>query len=278
MLLITALIWGTAFVAQSVGMDYVEPFTFNCVRTIVGGIALVPVVLAMRRGRLSKDTVAGGLACGLCLFLAGSVQQIGISMTTAGKAAFVTALYIILVPLIGMLFRKRIPKVIWVCIPVAVTGFWLLCVREGFSVSKGDLLCLASAFFFSCHIITIDYFTGRDTDGVAMSCIQFFVAGLLSAAPMFLFETPRLGGVLEARWPILFTGVLSCGAGYTLQILGQKRTEPSTATLILSLESVFAALAGWAVLGERLSVKETAGCALVFAAVLLAQLPPERLR
>ena len=194
-------------------------------------------------------------------------------MTTAGKAGFITALYIVIVPLLGVFIKKKIPKITWLCAGIAVVGFYLLCVKEGFSVSAGDLLVLCCAFFFSIHIMVIDYFNGKQVDGVRMSCIQFLVAGLISLVLMLVFEQPSLENLWAAKGSILYAGVLSCGVAYTLQILGQRDTEPTTATLILSLESVFAALSGWALLHETLSFKELAGCALVFAAVILAQIP-----
>lgn len=285
-LLLTALIWGTAFVAQSAGMEHVQPFTYNGVRTLIGGLVLIPVIFLFDRLKpadqrpspdeqkeIRRNSLIGGAACGVVLCVASSFQQFGISMTTAGKAGFITALYIVIVPLLGVFIKKKIPKITWLCVGIAVVGFYLLCVKEGFSVSSGDLLVLCCAFFFSIHIMVIDYFNGKQVDGVRMSCIQFLVAGLISLVLMLVFEQPSLENLWAAKGSILYAGVLSCGVAYTLQILGQRDTEPTTATLILSLESVFAALSGWALLHETLSFKELAGCALVFAAVILAQIP-----
>lgn len=286
MLLITALIWGTAFVAQSAGMNYVEPFTYNGVRTLIGGLVLIPVILLFDRlkplsqrptpeekKRISRNSAVGGVFCGILLAVASSLQQYGISMTTAGKAGFITALYIVIVPLMGVFIHKKIPKIIWLCVAIAVAGFYLLCVKEGFTVSLGDLLVLCCAFFFSLHIMCIDHFGAKEVDGVRMSCVQFLVAGLLCMIPMAIFETPTWENLWAARVTILYTGVMSCGVAYTLQILGQRDTDPTTATLLMSLESVFAALSGWVILHESLSVKELFGCVLVFAAVILAQIP-----
>ena len=286
MLLITALIWGTAFVAQSAGMNYVEPFTYNGVRTLIGGIVLIPVILLFDRlkplsqrptpeekKRINRNSAVGGVFCGILLAVASSLQQYGISMTTAGKAGFITALYIVIVPLMGVFIHKKIPKIIWLCVAIAVAGFYLLCVKEGFTVSLGDLLVLCCAFFFSLHIMCIDHFGAKEVDGVRMSCVQFLVAGLLCMIPMAIFETPTWENLWAARVTILYTGVMSCGVAYTLQILGQRDTDPTTATLLMSLESVFAALSGWVILHESLSVKELFGCVLVFAAVILAQIP-----
>lgn len=286
MLLITALIWGTAFVAQSAGMNYVEPFTYNGVRTLIGGLVLIPVILLFDRlkplsqrptpeekKRINRNSAVGGVFCGILLAVASSLQQYGISMTTAGKAGFITALYIVIVPLMGVFIHKKIPKIIWLCVAIAVAGFYLLCVKEGFTVSLGDLLVLCCAFFFSLHIMCIDHFGAKEVDGVRMSCVQFLVAGLLCMIPMAIFETPTWENLWAARVTILYTGVMSCGVAYTLQILGQRDTDPTTATLLMSLESVFAALSGWVILHESLSVKELFGCVLVFAAVILAQIP-----
>lgn len=286
MLLLTALIWGTAFVAQSAGMDHVQPFTYNGVRTLIGGLVLIPVIMlfdrlkpadsrpsAAEQKAINKNSLIGGICCGTVLCVASCFQQFGVSMTTAGKAGFITALYIVIVPLMGVFIKKKIPKIIWLCVAIAVAGFYLLCVKEGFSVGTGDLLVLCCAFFFSIHIMVIDHFTAGKVDGVRMSCVQFLVAGIMAIVLMFLFEEPTLASIWDARVSILYAGVMSCGVAYTLQILGQKDTDPTTATLLMSLESVFAALSGWVLLHESLSLKEIFGCAMVFAAVILAQIP-----
>lgn len=286
MLLLTALIWGTAFVAQSAGMDHVQPFTYNGVRTLIGGLVLIPVIMLFDRLKpadsrpsaaeqkvINKNSLIGGICCGTVLCVASCFQQFGVSMTTAGKAGFITALYIVIVPLMGVFIKKKIPKIIWLCVAIAVAGFYLLCVKEGFSVGTGDLLVLCCAFFFSIHIMVIDHFTAGKVDGVRMSCVQFLVAGIMAIVLMFLFEEPTLASIWDARVSILYAGVMSCGVAYTLQILGQKDTDPTMATLLMSLESVFAALSGWVLLHESLSLKEIFGCAMVFAAVILAQIP-----
>ena len=286
MLLLTALIWGTAFVAQSAGMDHVQPFTYNGVRTLIGGLVLIPVIMLFDRLKpadsrpsaaeqkvINKNSLIGGICCGTVLCVASCFQQFGVSMTTAGKAGFITALYIVIVPLMGVFIKKKIPKIIWLCVAIAVAGFYLLCVKEGFSVGTGDLLVLCCAFFFSIHIMVIDHFTAGKVDGVRMSCVQFLVAGIMAIVLMFLFEEPTLASIWDARVSILYAGIMSCGVAYTLQILGQKDTDPTMATLLMSLESVFAALSGWVLLHESLSLKEIFGCAMVFAAVILAQIP-----
>ncbi len=283
LLLITAIIWGTAFVAQSEGMRYVEPFTYNGVRTLLGGIVLIPIIAVFgkkkpKAPKTDKDrqsariTLIGGIVCGFFLFIAGSFQQSGIALTTAGKAGFITALYIIIVPLIELVLYRKSRLIVWICVFLASAGFYLLCIKEGFSIGKGDLLVLCGALFFAMHIMVIDHFNEKQADGMRMSCIQFFTAGLLMTVCMFLFENPQIGSILDAKYTILYAGIMSCGAAYTLQILGQRDTDPTTATLIMSLESVFAALSGWIILHESLSIKELSGCILVFAAVILAQL------
>ncbi len=282
MLLVTSLIWGTAFVAQSEGMNYVEPFTYNAMRTLLGGIVLIPVILLFRfldkrsgKGKTNyslKDTIIGGLCCGAVLFVASSFQQSGIALTTAGKAGFVTALYIVIVPIIGIFLHRKMPLKMWLFVALALVGFWLLCIKQNFGISSGDMLVFAGAVFFAVHITVIDYFNGKGTDGVLMSCIQFFTAGLLMLICMFIFEKPAVSNIIGAGGTILYAGIMSCGVAYTLQILGQKHTNPTLATMLMSLESVFAALSGWLILGEKLSVKEFFGCVLIFAAVILAQL------
>ena len=281
MLLIAALIWGTAFVAQSEGMRYVEPFTYNATRTLIGGFVLIPIIMIFRSirrksGQTEKTslraTITGGIVCGIFLFIASSFQQSGISMTTAGKAGFITALYIIIVPLFGLIFRRKVSPILWLCVLIAAAGFWLLCIKKGFTIGKGDLLVFCCAIFFAMHIMSIDHFNGKHVDAMLMSCIQFFTAGTLMAICMFLFETPQIGNIFDAKITILYSGFMSSGVAFTLQIIGQKDTEPTVATLLMSLESVFAALSGWLILHEALTLKELTGCILVFSAVILAQL------
>ncbi len=345
MLFITALIWGTAFVAQSTGMNHVGPFTYNGVRNLIASLVLIPIIAVFDRMRQNgsvmpaeaaetEDTAetgspktaekadpagtpkAGtasalmwkesfadmksrsyryGAVCGIFLFIASSLQQCGISMTTAGKAGFITALYIIIVPVLGIFLKKKITPVIWLCVVIAIIGFYLLCIKEGFSISTGDLLVLCCAFFFSLHILVIDHFNRGTVDGVRMSQAQFLTVAILSVPFILLQEMPPMEisysaphllqtnvwaalfqNIWSARLPILYAAVMSSGVAYTLQILGQRYTDPTTATLLMSLESVFAALSGWLILHEHLSIRELAGCALVFAAVLMAQLAPDQ--
>ncbi len=297
LLILTAFIWGTAFVAQSVGMDYLGPFTFNGVRSLVGGAALLPCIwfLGVLNGKDTagkdadgkpdekasvpsgrKELVLGGIACGVLLFGASSLQQLGIQYTTAGKAGFITACYIVIVPVLGVFLGKRIGWKVWLAVATALVGLYFLCITEKFTIGKGDVLIFVCAIVFSLHILVIDYFSPK-VDGVKMSCIQFFVCGIVSLPFMFVLETPKVGAMLEGWMPLLYAGVLSCGVAYTLQIIGQKNVHPAIASLILSLESCFSVLAGWIVLGERLSAKESIGCVLMFAAIILAQLPERKL-
>ncbi len=281
MLLLTAFIWGSAFVAQSIGMDHLGPFTFNAVRNLIGGVALIPVILLMRRGtpqqapQIRRQTWIGGLFCGIVLFAASSFQQFGILYTTVGKAGFITALYIVIVPLLGLFLKKRVPSFVWIAVILATIGLYFLCFPGGvqsFRMEKGDLLVLCCAFLFSGHILVIDHYSPK-VDCVMMSCIQFFIAGAIGFAAMFLFETPRIDAIFRSWGPLLFAGVLSSGVAYTLQVVAQKNTDPAIASLIMSLEAVFAALSGWLVLGETLSARELLGVALMFGAISLAQLP-----
>lgn len=283
LLFLTATIWGVAFVAQSVGMDYVEPFTFNAVRNMIGAIVLLPCIGLLNRlngkdngeaGEPQKKTlIIGGISCGVLLFVASNLQQFGIQYTTVGKAGFITAMYIVLVPVFGIFLHKKAGLKIWAAVALAVAGLYLLCMTDGsFSLQMGDLLVLACAVAFSFHILVIDYFSPK-VDGVKLSCIQFFTCAVLSAIGMLLFEEPKLSQILAAWVPILYAGVMSCGVAYTLQIIGQKGMNPTVASLILSLESVVSLLAGWVILGQKLSKRELAGCALAFAAIILVQLP-----
>ena len=287
LLLLTALIWGAAFVAQSVGMDYIGPFTFNCVRSILGGIVLIPLIYILDKQKKrntskveevepNKKTLAiGGICCGIFLMLGSSLQQIGIQYTTAGKAGFITALYILIVPILGMVVGKKAGIKVWIGVVLAVIGMYFLCMTSGFSIAKGDFYVLLGSIAFSFHILVIDHFSPK-VDGVKMSCIQFLVCGVVSMVPMFLLETPSLESVFAGWFPLLYAGVFSSGVAYTLQIVAQKNMNPAIASLILSMESCFAVLAGWLILGEQLSTRESAGCVLMFAAVILAQLPEKK--
>lgn len=290
LLLLTACIWGVAFVAQCVGMEYVGPFTFNCVRSIIGGLVLIPCIWFLdrldrdktkpekteeERRTERKTLLVGGICCGTVLFLASNFQQFGIQYTSVGKAGFITACYIVIVPVLGIFFQKKCSPVLWISVLLALAGLYLLCMTESFSAGYGDILVFVCAVLFSVHILVIDYFSPK-VDGVRLSCIQFFVCGILSGAAMLVTEAPRLSAILDAWQPILYAGVMSCGVAYTLQIVGQKGMNPTVASLILSLESCISVLAGWLILGQTLSVREGLGCVVMFAAIILAQLPVKK--
>lgn len=279
LLLITATIWGVAFVAQSAGMEYVEPFTFTCVRNIIGGLVLIPFVLLFRKIRkekgpiVTKTELIGGTCCGIALCTATSFQQIGILHTTVGKAGFITALYVVIVPILRLFMKKKVSFLIWICVALSVVGLYLLCMTEGnLTLGYGDLLILICALVFSVHILIIDYFSPKG-DGVVISCIQFLTCGVIAGVGMFLTENPTMPAIIEAKWPILYAGVLSCGVAYTLQVVGQKDMNPVIASMILCLEAVIAVLAGWVLLDETLTTRELLGCGLMFIAIVLAQMP-----
>lgn len=288
LLFLTALIWGVAFVAQSVAMDYIGPYTFNAVRSLLGGIVLVPCVFLFGQKKKTVkdedpskgtavdrpgDMITGGLLCGIMLFLSTTLQQVGIQYTTVAKAGFITALYIILVPILGIFLKKRVSFQIWISVVIAIIGLYLLCMKGSFHLGQGDFLMLVCSLCFALHILVIDHFTDK-VSGVKLSCIQFFVCGLLSCILMFLFEKPVVSDILSAWLPIVYAGVFSSGVAYTLQIIGQKGTDPTIASLILSLESVVSVLAGWIILGQSLTPREILGCLLMFGAIILAQVAP----
>lgn len=285
-LLLATVIWGLAYIAQSDAMQYLGVLTYNSVRILLGGIVLIPVAALFWRfdrerriqtpaekKRAWRVSLLGGIVCGVFLSGAATCQQYGIAMTSVGKSGFLTALYIVLVPVFGVFFRRRVPWISAVCVAIAVVGSYFLCVKSDFVVEQGDWMLLLDALLFAFQILFIDFFLERGADCVMMSCVEFLSAGLLLLPLMFVFETPRLGDIWDARYTILYAGVISGAVGYSMQIIGQKELDPTGASLLMSLESVFAALFGWWLLGERLSGRELLGCALVFLAVILSQLP-----
>lgn len=289
-LILTAFIWGVAFVAQTEGGDAVGPFTFNCVRSIIGSITLLPVIFFLDRkkktsiitGWRNRTLIVGGIACGIVLCIASNLQQLGITMgSSAGKAGFLTACYILLVPILGLFMGKRCGWNIWLGVGLTLAGLYLLCMNGTWTVQLSDTLLLLCALCFAIHIMVIDHFSPL-VDGVRMSCIQFMVSGILTAIPMFVVEIDHsLDGMLlwlqsfisfEAWIPILYAGVFSCGVAYTLQIIGQNGVNPTIASLLMSLESVFAAVAGWILLGQTMDYRQITGCIFIFVAIILAQL------
>ena len=284
LLLLAAVIWGTAFVAQSVGMDYVGGFTFNSTRSLIGALVLLPVSLFASRqekGRFQtpeekraadRTLLRGGLTCGCFLCLASNFQQFGIKYTTVGKAGFITALYIVLVPVIGIFLHRKCSRLIWIAVLMALAGLYLLCMSESFIPDRGDILVMICAVLFAFQILSVDHYSPL-VSGVKLSMIQFLVCGTLTSVPALLFERDTFRRIPEAWLPILYAGVLSCGVAYTLQILGQRELNPTVASLIMSLESCISVIAGWLILGQTMSHREVLGCVVMFGAVILAQLP-----
>jgi drug/metabolite transporter (DMT)-like permease len=286
-LFITAFIWGSAFVAQKVGGE-IGPFTYNGVRTLLGGLVLIPAVILSDRADSGwqsstpeerrvqwKIVLTGGLLCGLMHFIASNLQQVGIEHTTASKAAFITSLYAIIVPIISVFIGKKIRALVWVSCLISVAGLYLISMKGShFTLQFGDLLVLCCALFFALQILVIDHFSPK-CNGVKMSCIQFLFSGTAGIICMFIFENPNLGAILHCWLPIVYGGVFSTGIAYTLQIIGQKNTPATEASLILCLEAVFGALTGTILLHELLSPREYLGCALIFGAVVLSQMPSD---
>ena len=285
-LFIATIIWGFAFVAQSKGMDYVGGFTFNCLRSLLGGAVLIPVVFVLDNIRKNgevvnnvsgnrKKLITGGVCCGTLLCVASNLQQFGIKYTTVGKAGFITAMYIVIVPILGIFLKKKVGKFVWIGVVLAVGGLYLLCINEGFYIGKGDLLVLGCAVVFSGHILCIDFFSPL-VDGVRLSCIQFFVCGILSGIPMLIFEEVSLKAIADCSIPLLYAGIMSCGVAYTLQIIGQKNLNPTVASMVFCMEAVFSLLAGWLILGQNMSEREITGCVVMFVAIIIAQLPDRK--
>lgn len=284
-LLLTAVIWGISFVSQRVGMEYIKPNTFNGLRTMLGALVLVPFILVREKTDKSKPAngkqtnrrlLIGGLICGVLLCLAATLQTWGMVYTTSGKSGFITAMYMIFVPIIGLFIGKRLRLFTILGIVCGVVGMYLLTMSGSeLSLNKGDLITLACAVIFAFHILVIDRLSS-EVDGVKLACLQFFVCGTINIILMFLFEHPDWSLVRSCTVPILYSGILSCGVAYTLQIIGQQYAEPTPASIIMSLESVFAALAGWILLSEALQPEEILGCVLMFAAIIIVQIPEKQ--
>ena len=282
LLLLTSAIWGIAFVAQSVGADYVETFTFLALRSWLAGFALLPLIAWTKRKRRGyiqshgsirkKLLFFGGFLCGFFLFTASALQQAGVALTTTAKAGFITAMYIIIVPFIGYFLGKRISLNVFISLFIAIYGLYLLCIKDTFILEKGDFFMLLCAAIFSFHILAVDHFSPK-VDCIQLSCIQFFVTAILSTSAMLAFEHPAWDTICLAGQSILYAGLISSGVGYTLQIIGQKGLSPALASLIMSLESVFSAIAGWIFLHQKMSHQEILGCTLMFIAITIAQLP-----
>lgn len=284
LLFLTAIIWGTSFVSQKLGMNYVEPFTFGAARFLLGALILIPVILYFdnktnkynddssnqNNKLLRKDLIVGGTICGVSLFFGASLQQTGMIYTTAGKAGFITALYIILVPLFGLFTNKKINKLTWIGVLLSTIGLYFLCVNENFTIQKGDLIVLAGTLFWAIQIITVDSYVSK-VNSLKLSFFQFMIAGCLSLICSILFETPNVKTLVDCAGPILYTAIMVVGVAYTLQILGQKTTPPAIASIIMSMESLFAALSGAIFLNEVMNLREYFGCILMFIAVMITQ-------
>lgn len=279
LLLLAAGIWGLAFVAQRVGMDYVGPFTFNGVRFALGSLSLVPLILFYKDSSPSqenvenekKNVVIAGVLVGLVLFIAASLQQIGLLYTTAGKAAFITCLYIVLVPILGIFLKQYVSMSTWIGSAIAIVGLYLLCVRDSFFISYGEVLELVGAFFWAVHILLIDYYSRR-VPVLKLACFQFVTCSVLSLFTALFIETISIHTIYQAAVPILYGGVCSVGIAYTLQVVAQKNAQPSHAAIILSMETVFAAIGGWLILNEKLGLQESLGCVIMLIGMLLSQL------
>ena len=288
--ILAAFIWGTAFVAQDLCADSIGTFTFNATRYFVAVLALLVVIAISDRAKKDKPALTaeekkaankqlwlGGLCCGVALAIASNFQQAGlVAGTDAGKAGFITALYVVLVPVFGLFFKRKVSLPVWIAVVCSVVALYLLCIKGDFSLAAGDLLILVCAVCFAVHILVIYHFTAY-CDGVKLSCLQFLFAGIISAVCMFLFETVDFAAIWSCILPLLYVGIFSCGVGYTLQILAQKDSNPTVVTILLSLESVFAVIAGAIILHQQMTAREYIGCVVMFVAVILAQIQfPEK--
>lgn len=284
-LLLCTVIWGFAFIAQSVGMDLIGPFTFQMVRCFLAVLFLIPFSFVLDLGKCTMAESAGkwknpklwksGLICGCALFVASSLQQIGLIYTDAGKAGFITAMYIVLVPVLGLFLKRKPPKATVFSVALAVVGLYLLSCMGVTEINKGDLALMGCALAFAVQINCVDLLA-EGLDGFRMNCIQSLTVAVLSIPFAAFTETVDMQNLLSCWFPLCFAGVLSMGVAYSLQIVGQKDLEPTAASLIMSLESVFAAIGGWWLLGERMSGTELLGCGLVFAGVVISQLPDKK--
>ena len=287
MLMLTALIWGSSFVAQSVGMESVEAFTFNGIRTLMGAVVLLPFILIRdkiqarsmtaeqikERKAMDKKTIRCGLILGVVFCAASNFQQVAFEYSTSGKIAFITALYMFFVPLFGLFLKKRVPWLTWVCVLAGFVGLYFLSIGPGGlgSINRGDIRAFICSIFYAVHILLIEKYA-PDVDGIKLSCTQFVVSGVITCILMFIFETPQISSILSAAVPLLYSGIMSCGLAYTFQIVGQKYTEATVASLIMCMESVFAVMAGALLLNELLSGREIVGCVIMFVAIVVSEL------
>ncbi len=287
-LLLTAIIWGVSFIAQSKGVEQIPPMTFNGVRSLLGGIVLLPVICFLDTSKkkmgvpiqpINRTLIIGGVICGILLCIATTLQTAGMVYTSPGKAGFITALYMVIIPIINLFLGKKPSFVILFSVIIATCGLYLMCIDTSLSLNYGDLLIFLCAFVFAGHILVIDNYSPK-VDGVKLSCIQFFVCGIINIAAAFIFEKPNFTPIVDCWAAIGYSGIMSCGVAYTLQIVGQKYTDPTSASIIMSLESVFATLStvilvalGWNLTGGAMTMREIIGCVLMFIAIILVQLP-----
>lgn len=288
LLFMTAFIWGMAFVFQSKAMDFMHPLTFNGIRSLIGAFSIFVYLMISRRILGQKPepsdraiTIRAGILCGIAMTVASTLQQFGIQYTTVGKSGFITALYIIFVPIAGIFFRKKVTGIVWFAAILAAVGMYFLCITESFRLGKGDILVFLCAIVFTAHIMLVDYYSPK-MDGVMVSCIQFCVCGIICSIGALIWGHPNLSQITDGMSTLLYGGVMSCGVAYTLQIIGQKNFNPTIAALILSLESVIATVMAWISYkigflktDQSMTPRQIAGCVIVFAAVLIVQLPPE---
>lgn len=289
-LLLTALVWGISFISQSKGVEQISPVSFNGIRSVLGGIVLLPVIFILDRNKkkkgisiykYDKTLLKAGIICGTLLCIATTLQTAGMVYTSPGKSGFITALYMVIIPIISLFTGKKPRPVIFISVIIAVLGLYLMCIDESLSINKGDVLTFICAFIFAAHILVIDHYSPK-VDGVKLSCTQFFVCGIINIIIMLFTEIPKPTAVLNCWASIGYSGIMSCGVAYTLQIVGQKYTDPTSASILMSLESVFATLStvilvalGWNLTGGALDTREIFGCVLMFIAIILVQLPEQ---
>lgn len=291
LLLLTALVWGVSFISQSVGVELISAVAFNGIRSTLGGLVLIPVILFLDHskkqkglpvGKIDKTLIFAGISCGTLLCVASTLQTQGMVYTSPGKSGFITALYMVIIPIISLFMGKKLRPVILISVLIAVSGLYLMCIENDFSINKGDVLTFICSFVFAAHILTIDYFSPK-VDGVKLACLQFFVCGAINLILMCFTDIPSLSLVWDCKGAIAYSGIMSCGVAYTLQIVAQKYTDPTSASILMSLESVFATLAtvilvafGWELTGGQLDLREICGCVLMFIAIILVQLPEKK--
>lgn len=273
LLLIAAIIWGTAFSAQSAGMAFMGPFAFTAARNFIGAAVLLPfVILSKDKSESGRLLFISGIICGILLGLASCLQQYGLKFTTAGKAGFVTALYIIIIPIIGIFLKKKCSYLTWIAVFIALVGVYLLCMNESLTINRGDVFEFLCAFVFAAQILSVSAFSHR-VNAYRFACIEFLTAGVFSVIMTILFgESVSVSSFQSAWLPVLFTGVMSSGVAYTLQIIGERDLNPTIAALIMSLEACVSVISGWLILGQSLTPREIIGCAVMFAAIILAQI------